>query len=165
MFLKANTNAEVTNLDFNDFAKFQQRVRFRTKLFMDLKSRFRIEYLELLTQKSYKPISHKMKAGEIVLVENPNKKMLYWPLAKMLELLPGRSGNVRTLRLKCGNTEIIRPIQRIFLLEIQPEELPMATVGMERVPELQTKSEVPVDHSDQEVNLEFPRSNSCYGRL
>ncbi|GFU89019.1 integrase catalytic domain-containing protein [Trichonephila clavipes] len=96
-----------------------------------------------------------MKVGEITLVEN-SKKRLYWPLAKVLELLPDRDGNVRTLRLKCGNTEIIQPIQRIFPLEIQPEELLMAAVGMERVSELQIKSEIPVDHSeDQEVNPEL----------
>ncbi|GFR03116.1 hypothetical protein TNCT_478121 [Trichonephila clavata] len=85
-----------------------------------------------------------MKVGEIVLVENPNKKRLYWPLAKVLELLPGRDGNVRTLRLKCGNAEIIRPVQRLFPLEIQPEELPIAAVSMEKVPKPLTLSEVPV---------------------
>ncbi|GFQ65231.1 putative RNA-directed DNA polymerase from transposon X-element [Trichonephila clavata] len=70
-------SAEVTDLDLNDFAKFQRRVRFRVKLFKDLKSIFRKEYLGLLAQKRSKPISHKMKVGEIVLVENPNKKRLY----------------------------------------------------------------------------------------
>ncbi|GFQ71197.1 integrase_H2C2 domain-containing protein [Trichonephila clavata] len=51
--------------------------------------------------------------------------------AKVLELLPGRDGNIRTLKLKCGNAEIIRPVQRLFPLEIRPEELPIADVGME----------------------------------
>ncbi|GFY60423.1 hypothetical protein TNIN_380001 [Trichonephila inaurata madagascariensis] len=93
------TIAEVTVLDLNDFAKFQRRVS--AKLFRDLKSRLRTEYLELLAQKPSKPISHKMKAGEI---------------------------------------------------EIQSDELPIATVGMERIPELPTMSEMPVDYSDREVN-------------
>ncbi|GFR33211.1 hypothetical protein TNCT_13871 [Trichonephila clavata] len=77
MFLITNTPAEVADLDLNDFAKFQRRVRFRAKLFKDLKCRFRKEYLGLLAQKSSKPISPKMKVGEIVLVKNPIKKRLY----------------------------------------------------------------------------------------
>ncbi|GFS70364.1 putative RNA-directed DNA polymerase from transposon X-element [Trichonephila clavipes] len=59
--LMTNTTAEVIDLDLNDFAKFQRRVRFRAKLIKDLKSRFRKEYLGLLAQKPSKPISHKMK--------------------------------------------------------------------------------------------------------
>ncbi|GFY45099.1 hypothetical protein TNIN_172221 [Trichonephila inaurata madagascariensis] len=45
--------------------------------------------------------------------------------------------------------------KQVFPLEIQPGELPIAAVGMESVPELPTKSEVPVDYSDQEVNPEL----------
>ncbi|GFU39507.1 integrase catalytic domain-containing protein [Trichonephila clavipes] len=59
------------------------------------------------------------RVGEIVLIENPNKKRLYWPLGKVIELIPGRDGKVRTLKLRCINSEIFRPIQRVFPLEIQ----------------------------------------------
>ncbi|GFQ67791.1 integrase catalytic domain-containing protein [Trichonephila clavata] len=108
-----------------------------------------------------RPLGHR----GLVLVENPNKKRLYWSLAKVLELLQGRDGNIRTLKLKCGNAEIIRPVQRLFPLEIQPEELPIAAVGMERVPELSTLSEVPVAYTDEEVNPELtevtPVMDSC----
>ncbi|GFR21777.1 hypothetical protein TNCT_76681 [Trichonephila clavata] len=128
MFLMANSPAEVTDFDLNDFAKFQRRVRFRAKLFKDLKSRFLKEYLGLLAQKRSKSMSHKMKVGEIVLVENPNKK-------------------------------------RLFPLEIQPEELPIAAVGMGMVPEPSTLSEVPVAYTDEEVHPELtevtPAMDSC----
>ncbi|GFX27145.1 uncharacterized protein TNCV_440511 [Trichonephila clavipes] len=56
-------------------------------------------------------------------MENPNKKRLYWPLGKVIELIPGRDGKVRTLKLRCSNFEIIRPIQRVFPLEIQSAEM------------------------------------------
>ncbi|GFY00057.1 DUF5641 domain-containing protein [Trichonephila clavipes] len=137
MFLITNISAEVTDLDLNDFAKFQRIVIFRAKLLKDLKGRFRREYLGLLA-----PIYYKMKVEKIVLVENSNKKRLYWPLAKVLELLPGRDGNVKTLRLKCGNTEIVRATERILSLETQPEELPIAAVGKKKVPESSTTSEM-----------------------
>ncbi|GFW41208.1 integrase catalytic domain-containing protein [Trichonephila clavipes] len=63
------------------------------------------------------------RVGEIVLIEKPNKKRLYWPLGKVIELIPGRDGKVRTLKLRCSNSEIIRPIQRVFPLEIQSAEM------------------------------------------
>ncbi|GFQ79960.1 hypothetical protein TNCT_591721 [Trichonephila clavata] len=106
------------DLDLNDFAKFQRRMKFCAKLFKELKSRFRKEHLGLFSQKCSKPISHKIKVAEIVLVENPNKK-------------------------------------RLLPVEIQPEELPIAAVGMEKVPEPSTLSEVPVAYTDQEVNPEL----------
>ncbi|GFY35953.1 uncharacterized protein TNCV_4843251 [Trichonephila clavipes] len=64
-----------------------------------------------------------LKVGEIVLIEDPNKKRLYWPLGKVIELIPGRDGTVRILKLRCSNFEIIRPIQRVFPLEIQSAEM------------------------------------------
>ncbi|GFQ83886.1 hypothetical protein TNCT_708661 [Trichonephila clavata] len=60
------------------------------------------------------------------------------------------------MKLKCGNTEINRFVQK-FLLEIQPESLQLA-VGIENVPEPSPSSEVPV--TDQEVNPEF---TECLG--
>ncbi|GFT06097.1 uncharacterized protein NPIL_40751 [Nephila pilipes] len=108
-------------LNLSDFAKFQRRVKFRAKLLKDLRGRFRKEYLGLLVQKAHKT-SRAFKVGEIVLIENPNKKRLYWPLGKVVELIPGRDGKVRTLKLRCNKTEIIRPIQRVFTLEIQSAE-------------------------------------------
>ncbi|GFR21676.1 integrase catalytic domain-containing protein [Trichonephila clavata] len=121
MFLMGNSSIEVIDLDLCDFAKFQRRVKFRAKLLKNLRGRFRKEYLGLLVQKAHKT-SRAFKVGEIVLIENPNKKRLYWPLGKVVELIPGRDGKVRTLKLRCSNSEIIRPIQRVFPLEIQSAE-------------------------------------------
>ncbi|GFV07588.1 putative RNA-directed DNA polymerase from transposon X-element [Trichonephila clavipes] len=64
-----------------------------------------------------------MDVGEIVLIKNPNRKRLYWPLGKVIELIPGRDGKVRTLKLRFSNSEIIRPIQKVFPLEIQSAEM------------------------------------------
>ncbi|GFQ85353.1 hypothetical protein TNCT_452151 [Trichonephila clavata] len=103
MFLMTNTADEVTDLDLNDFKKFHRKVRFRAKLFKDLK-------------------------------------------AKVLELLPYQDGNVRTLKLKCGNTEIIRPIQEIFPLGIQPEEIPIsAGKSSDLVEETSSKDQLLLD--------------------
>ncbi|GFU60554.1 hypothetical protein TNCV_1729851 [Trichonephila clavipes] len=52
------------------------------------------------------------------MIEEPSKKRVYWPLGKVISLLPGRDGKVRTLKLKCKNSELIRPIQRVYPLEV-----------------------------------------------
>ncbi|GFY30690.1 hypothetical protein TNCV_3118501 [Trichonephila clavipes] len=44
------------------------------------------------------------KVGEIVLIENPNNR-LYWPLGKIIELIPKRDREVRILKLSCCNSE------------------------------------------------------------
>ncbi|GFT03786.1 integrase catalytic domain-containing protein [Trichonephila clavipes] len=56
---------------------------------------------------------------EMVLIGNDNKNRLSWPIAKIIELIPGRDGEIRTVRLKTQHGTVIRPVQRIFPLEIQ----------------------------------------------
>ncbi|GFS67943.1 DUF5641 domain-containing protein [Trichonephila clavipes] len=40
-------------------------------------------------------------------------------LTKIIELIPGRDGEIRTVRLKTQHGTVIRPMQRIFPLEVQ----------------------------------------------
>ncbi|GFY66183.1 hypothetical protein TNIN_126281 [Trichonephila inaurata madagascariensis] len=67
---------------------------------------------------------------------------------------------------------VIRPIQRIFRLERQPEELPIAAVLMEKIPESSTTSDAPIAYTGPEVIPELtevtPAMGNCkfsrYGR-
>ncbi|GFW47480.1 integrase catalytic domain-containing protein [Trichonephila clavipes] len=61
---------------------------------------------------------HDFKVGDVVMIEEPSKKRVYWPLGKVISLLPGRDGKVHTLKLKCKNSELIRPNQRVHPLEV-----------------------------------------------
>ncbi|GFW26379.1 integrase catalytic domain-containing protein [Trichonephila clavipes] len=88
------------------------------KLIHDFRSRFRKEYLGQLRQKRPGKPGHDFKVGDVVMIEEPSKKRVYWPLGKVISLLPGRDGKVRTLKLKCKNSELIRPIQRVYPLEV-----------------------------------------------
>ncbi|GBM50367.1 hypothetical protein AVEN_128991-1 [Araneus ventricosus] len=58
------------------------------------------------------------QVGEIVLVGYGNKKCLFWVLAKIIELIPGRVGKIRTVKIKTQQGTVLRPIQRIYPLEI-----------------------------------------------
>ncbi|GFX45669.1 DUF5641 domain-containing protein [Trichonephila clavipes] len=55
----------------------------------------------------------------MVLIGNDNKKRLSWPIVKIIELIPSRDGEIRIVRLRTQHGTVIRPVQRIFPLEVQ----------------------------------------------
>ena len=63
-------------------------------------------------------ILQQLKIGDIVLAECENKRKVLWPLAKVIELYPGKDGNIRVVRVKTASGELVRPIHRIYPLEI-----------------------------------------------
>ncbi|GFW62394.1 integrase catalytic domain-containing protein [Trichonephila clavipes] len=93
-------------------------IRYRRKLIHDFRSRFRKEYLGQLRQKRPGKPGYDFKVVDVVMIEEPSKKRVYWSLGKVISLLPGRDGKVRTLKLKCKNSELIRTIQRVYPLEV-----------------------------------------------
>ncbi|GFT15579.1 uncharacterized protein TNCV_4985361 [Trichonephila clavipes] len=91
-------------------------------LLKDLRQRLRNEYLSQLIQKHNEKQSREPQIREVVLVGDDNKKRLFWALAKIIELIPGRDGKIRTVRLKTLHEKILHPIQRIYPLEIRSNE-------------------------------------------
>ncbi|GFQ68820.1 hypothetical protein TNCT_8091 [Trichonephila clavata] len=94
-------------------------MKFRIKLLSNLRQRFRKEYLGELIQKQNDNRVREPRVGEMVLIGDDNKKRLSWPIAKIIELIPGRDGEIRTVRLKTQHGTVIRPVQCIFPLEVQ----------------------------------------------
>jgi hypothetical protein len=122
MFLLEAHSSNVSDIDELDSRSLEKRIKYRNKLLNDLRQRFRKEYLGQLIQKHNENRSREPRVGEIVLIGDDNKKRLFWPLAKIIELIPGRDGKVRTVKLRTRHGTVLRPIQRIFPLEIQSEE-------------------------------------------
>ncbi|GFW63368.1 integrase catalytic domain-containing protein [Trichonephila clavipes] len=67
------------DLDLSEFSKFQKRIKYRRKLIHDFRSRFRKEYLGQLRQKRRGKPGHDFKVGDVVMIEEPSKKRVYWP--------------------------------------------------------------------------------------
>ncbi|GFR16769.1 integrase catalytic domain-containing protein [Trichonephila clavata] len=78
--------------------------------------RFRKEYQGELIQKQNDIWVHELRVGEMVLIGNDNKKRLSWPIANIIELIPGRYGEIRKVRLKTQDGTVIRRVHRIFPL-------------------------------------------------
>ena len=65
----------------------------------------------------------KPKVGQVVLISENNEKRRKWPLGVITELIPGRDGRVRAvkLRMATGNC-LTRAVQCIFPLEVFQED-------------------------------------------
>ncbi|GFS55676.1 uncharacterized protein TNCV_131851 [Trichonephila clavipes] len=112
----------VSDIEEVDSQKLSKRIKYRRKLFNDLRQRFRKEYLSDLIQKFNEKSSREPKVGEIVLIGEDNKKRLFWPMARIIELIPGRDGKIRTVKLKTQHGIVLRPVQRVYPLEIRANE-------------------------------------------
>jgi hypothetical protein len=113
-----------------------------------LQARFRKEYLAALVHRSQEKNTPQPKEGDIVLIGADNKKRYEWPLGKVLELMPGKDGVVRVARVKTSKGILLRPLQRLYLLEVpNPSDIPPSPIKIhdeivEEVnePEVKTRS-------------------------
>ncbi|GFW30529.1 integrase catalytic domain-containing protein [Trichonephila clavipes] len=122
MFLGESHSYNVSDIEEVDSQKLSKRIKYRRKLFNDLRQRFRKEYLSELIQKSNEKSSREPKVGEIVLIGDVNIKRLFWPMARIIELIPGRDGKIRTVKRKTQHGTVLRPVQRVYPLEIRSNE-------------------------------------------
>ncbi|GBL63173.1 hypothetical protein AVEN_217538-1, partial [Araneus ventricosus] len=100
----------------------KKRIKYGSKLLKDLRQRFGKEYLGELLQKQNEKHLRNHQVEEIVLVGDDNTKRLFWALAKISESIPRRDGKIRTVKLKTQHGTDLRPIQRIYPLEIYSNE-------------------------------------------
>ena len=96
----------------------REEYRRGQELQQELKSRFRIEYLSLLVQRAKESKHRHPKVGDVVLVGTDDKRRLLWPLAKIIELIPGRDGALRLAKVKTQHGVLLRPLQRLYPLEM-----------------------------------------------
>ncbi|GFV05381.1 DUF5641 domain-containing protein [Trichonephila clavipes] len=111
MFLIENRCSDTTDIDELNSRDLRRRMKYRIKLLSVLRQRFRKEYLSELIQKQNDNQVREPRIGEMVLIGNDNKKRLSWPIAEIIELIPGRDGEIRTVQLKTQHGTVIRPVQ------------------------------------------------------
>ena len=121
-FLQEILEVDVSDLDHIDKINLTRRLRYQQRLREELRKNFRVEYLgNPILKETDKKWSYNLKLGDIVLIENENKKRAFWPLGRIVKLYPGKDINVRLVIIKILNGEILRPIHYLYPLEIQPE--------------------------------------------
>ena len=118
MFLKEVRQDCSADLDYIDKISLPHRLRYIQRLREELEKRFRVEYLEELTRYNKKKGKCcDIKEGQVVLIASDNQKRLDWSLTLVLHVIPGNDGIPRIARLKTAAGELVRPSQRLVLLE------------------------------------------------
>lgn len=54
----------------------------------------------------------------MVLIQDERPNRLQWPLGIVQKLYPGRDGLVRTVEVKTSKGVLVRPVQKIHMLEL-----------------------------------------------
>ncbi|GIY86739.1 DUF5641 domain-containing protein [Caerostris darwini] len=106
------------DLDIVDAKHLRKRIRYLQN------QRFQMEYLSkfIRSPQSFSK-RRNLSPGDIVLVGSDNTKRLNWPLGRIIELFQGKDNVERVARLRVAIGEIIRPIQRIYPLELSSPEI------------------------------------------
>ena len=122
-----------------------------------MRQRFKQEYLRQLVHRGMSKETCSLKVGDIVLIGSDNMKRVYWPMGRVVEVLPGRDGKLRLVRLKTETEEFLRPVQQCYPLEVTQEE---ATVLNE---DLKTKN-IAVREKYKSVSGTVPQPNDIITR-
>ncbi|XP_070515357.1 uncharacterized protein [Cardiocondyla obscurior] len=126
MFLQEISEVEMRDCDMLYQTKLDKKLKCRQKIFEDLRKRFRDEYLGQLLLKKGKREIRKVQIRDIVLIGDDTHKRMFWPLARVMDAIPGKDGQEKVFILKTKNGLLKRPIQQIYPLEIsfkKPEQV------------------------------------------
>ena len=81
------------------------------------------EYLPTLQiRQKWHSIERNLEENDLVLAVEPMQHRNQWPLARVVEVYPGRDGLVRSAKVKMMNSEYRRPVTKLCLLEAAVEK-------------------------------------------
>ena len=116
------------------------------------------EYLRSLPPLSGKKSSSRLKEGCLVLVHDEHKKRMHWDLGKVIKVFKGLDGLVRAAKIKTKTTCLVRPIQRLVLLELDYN-------GESQTKEFVEKDDSPhpLGGSSLELDIRTPAETEIHG--
>ncbi|UYV75739.1 hypothetical protein LAZ67_13001176 [Cordylochernes scorpioides] len=156
-----------TYLDLIDNQTLSRKYQYIKRVREDLRERFRIEYFGFLRQETRRlKTTIPFKVGDMVLIGQESLKRLHWPLARIIQLYPGKDGLVRVAKVKTSSGDKIRPIQKLYNLEITPE-IRCRDPLTERSPTQEvrlTTEEDPLTSQQEQHHIDTPNVVSSYGR-
>ncbi|UYV72420.1 hypothetical protein LAZ67_9003051 [Cordylochernes scorpioides] len=164
MFLHDSKYVGVPDLDKLDSKKFQDRYRHCQRLREALRSRFRSEYLGQLVQKANER-TPKLSVGDVVIVKVEDKRRLHWPMARIVELFPGRDGHSRVAKVRTKLGTLIRPVQKLYPLEVSSGDPILRSKGDTTIEEAHMalrlrRSPIPLFWHNQSIQLALGRADS-----
>ena len=87
------------------------------KLYQDLWSRWRTEYLQNLQKRvKWKKESNNLRIGDVVLMTDSDMGVKAWPMGQITKVYPGSDGLVRAADVYGNAKTYMRPIRKLVLL-------------------------------------------------
>ncbi|UYV77624.1 hypothetical protein LAZ67_15001762 [Cordylochernes scorpioides] len=167
LFLHEVREVGVPDLDLIDNQTLSRKYQYIKRVREDLRERFRIEYFGFLRQETRRlKTTIPLKVGDMVLIGQESLKRLHWPLARIIQLYRGKDGLVRVAKVKTSSGDKIRPIQKLYNLEITPE-IRCRDPLTERSPTQEvrlTTEEDPLTSQQEQHHIDTPNVVSSYGR-
>ncbi|UYV65773.1 hypothetical protein LAZ67_3005423 [Cordylochernes scorpioides] len=167
LFLHEVREVGVPDLDLIDNQTLSRKYQYIKRVREDLRERFRIEYFGFLRRETRRlKTTIPLKVGDMVLIGQESLKRLHWPLARIIQLYPGKDGLVRVAKVKTSSGDKIRPIQKLYNLEITPE-IRCRDPLTERSPTQEvrlTTEEDPLTSQQEQHHIDTPNVVSSYGR-
>ena len=112
---KVNTLPGIFSEDDNYVRQKWRQVQYLADLFW---RRWTREYLpSLQPRKKGDAVTRNVACGDIVIILDNNLPRNEWLLGKVTEVFAGQDGNVRSVKIKTKGPELIRPINKISVLE------------------------------------------------
>lgn len=161
-FIKDNPHHNLPEADAVDAGALRKNLKLCQTLREALRVRFRKEYLGQLQHHAGQK-ERTVKVGDVVIVEDDNRKRLEWSLGVVVEVYPGRDGRIRKAWVKTKDGFFVRAVQRLFLMEVaepekKDEECPEGNEPSTSQPE------VDIDKKEEKVSR-FGRKLVCPQRL
>jgi len=133
-FLQETRQIGVVDLDKIEAVDFKKRYSYRQEVKNNLRKRFRSEYLGTLSRQKIKTKNEQsVKVCDVVLIGCDDKKRIDWPLARIGQVVPGKDGKIRMVRVITAKGKVVRvAVQRIYPLEVSCEHDPNFLDNFER---------------------------------
>lgn len=162
MFLQENVQTDVIDLDTVDKNNLSRKFKYQQSLREELRRRFRAEYLSQLLLKNHQTNQAELKVGDIVLVGSDNKKRIDWPFARIENIYPGKDGIARVFKLKTASGNCIRPLQRLYPLEVHSNQEFTPELKEENAKSEDYVEELGAEHKSHGPDDELQRSIQSY---
>lgn len=84
--------------------------------------RWQNEYLHTLqTRNKWTRPEANVAVDDLVILRTPNVPPVTWPLARIVEVFPGKDGRVRVVKVKTSKSEFVRPITQVCVIPLPLE--------------------------------------------
>ena len=80
-------------------------------------NRWRKEYLPTLTQWRGGLLKERNFKGDLVILQEKNVPRSHWPIGRVMDIYPGQDSVVRIVKLRTPTNEIVRPANKLYLME------------------------------------------------